>query len=804
VSRYGLAVYGAPTVYGDTSSAAYDARPIFAYSFPKSYRDAGDGSVVPYLPSQYSPLAVDPDLDEDYPDMFWGPSYFSQYLTDFYEDSYRQIFIEPELGSNFYYVLLTWTPPGGRWTDLAVVRRRYGPPETVDDGITVLTVPSTTLRTEYVETLPQGENVYYGIFVRTSFGEWKMAGYTEALNCRNHDGLEEFFRAIPRVYTSASGGMLDVIDRRGHLSRFLQGLAFEYDYWKTQADRLSHDPGRMPWSSVALWSKQLGMSDLDIVTVGDRNLRRWLTSASTYSETKGTKNGIEAMATAITGWPITASVSPNLMLDSDDSSAEAGGTLVEQPSRWVPSGGVLGRAVIGASVTSPVGVGSAITPVQGQTPPLQGYVFTFAPGGATASLSLGNDNPVNHGIPLPTLTVTDKSLTSNVATLTTSVAHGLTVGNVVSVSGVDATFDGTYTLSAVTSTTLSYAKTAANVTLAKSGGSIKPLSYQFNICFRSTVTVTGSLKADITWYDIRGASISTTAGTNLAATGSWQQTTTTTGTAPAGAAYAGITLAFSSITGSPVYHLDMAQFVSSTTDIAGKFYDARSVDLNVAPLRTNYCINPSFETDVVSWSAGSTATGLGYVGVSAGTPNALSLNNTQIASGTATSTAVGTFAANDPVTASVHVKATSGSGATSVTIPLKLECKNSGGTTISTDTTSATVTPGSYQRISVTRLKAPANTSYVTLTVAGTGTSANMTGAGSSLLVDGCLIEKRETLLSYFDAGVYNDTGTAKWAGTAHASISYLYPFRLSRQASLARIMADYLPEPVYARVVLQ
>ena len=725
MSRYGLAVYGAPTVYGDTSSAAYDARPIFAYSFPKSYRDAGDGSVIPYLPSQYSPAAVDPDLDEDYPDMFWGPSYFSQYLTDFYEDSYRQIFIEPELGSNFYYVLLTWTPPGGRWTDLAVVRRRYGPPETVDDGITVLTVPSTTLRTEYVETLPQGENVYYGIFVRTSFGEWKMAGYTEALNCRNHDGLEEFFRAIPRVYTSASGGMLDVIDRRGHLSRFMQGLAFEYDYWKTQADRLSHDPGRMPWSSVALWSKQLGFSDLDIITVGDRNLRRWLSSASTYSETKGTQNGIEAMATAITGWPVTASLSPNMMLDTDDSSAENG------LGRWVVSGGTLNRIVIGGGVTSPAP--SPIANSLPSAPHLQGYVFTFAPSGSSGSLSLGNSDPVNHGIPV-------------------------TAGT----------------------------------------------SYKFNVCFKATVTTTGSLKADITWYDIRGTSISTTAGTTLAATSSWQQTTTTTGAAPAGAAYAGITLAFSSITGSPVYHLDMAQFVSSTTDIEGKFYDARSVDLNVAPLRTNYCINPSFETDVVSWSAGSTATGLGYVGVSAGTPNALSLNNTQIASGTATSTAVGTFAANDPVTASVHVKATSGSGATSVTIPLKLECKNSGGTTISTDTTSATVTPGSYQRISVTRLKAPANTSYVTLTVAGTGTSANMTGAGSSLLVDGCLIEKRETLLSYFDAGVYNDTGTAKWAGTAHASISYLYPFRLSRQASLARIMADYLPEPVYARVVLQ
>lgn len=723
MSRYGLFAYG-QGLYGQSGNdGLYDARPIFAYSFPKSYKDDDDPSVTPYLPSEYSPAAVDPD-NEDYPDMFWGPSYFSQYLTDFYEQNYGQVFIEPDLGSEFFYVLLTWTRPSGDWTDLAVVKRKFGPPETVDDGTTVLTVSSGTLRNEYVEALPQGTSVYYGIFVRTTIGEWKSCGYVEAVNARNHDGLEEFFKAIPRVYTSATGGMVDVIDRRGQLSRFLQGLAFEYDYWKTQADRLSHDPGRMPWSGVASWAKQLGMSDLDLVTVGDRNVRRWLTSASTYAETKGTQNGIEAMASAITGWPVTASVSPNKMLDTDDSSAENG------LGRWVTTSGALDRAVIGGGVTSPVP--SPITNSLSGSPHLQGYVFTFAPSGATASLSLGNSDPINKGIPV-------------------------TAGT----------------------------------------------AYKFNVCWKATVTTSGNLKTDITWYDIRGASISTTAGTNQAASSSWQQTTTTSGTAPAGAAYAGITLAFSSITGSPVYHLDMAQFVVSATDIAGKFYDARAIDLNIAPIRTNYCTNPSFETNTTGWSAGSLgAASSGYVG-GAVSRIALSLNNTQIASGTETSTAVGTFAAGDPVTASVYLKATSGSGATSVTIPIKVEHKNSGGTVLATTTTSATVTPGEWQRISVTKLTAPANTSYVTVTVAGSGTSANMTGAGSSLLVDGCLIEKRETLLSYFDAGVYSDTGASTWAGIAHASISYLYPLRLSRQSSLSRIMADYVPEPVYTRVVL-
>jgi hypothetical protein len=69
-------------------------------------------------------------------------------------------------------------------------------------------------------------------------------------------------------------------------------------------------------------------------------------------------------------------------------------------------------------------------------------------------------------------TVTNKQLTSNVATLTTSVNHKHAVGDVVTVTGVDATFNGTYTLSAVGSNTVSYPKVAANVGSTASGGTI--------------------------------------------------------------------------------------------------------------------------------------------------------------------------------------------------------------------------------------------------------------------------------------------------------------------------------------------
>jgi hypothetical protein len=59
-----------------------------------------------------------------------------------------------------------------------------------------------------------------------------------------------------------------------------------------------------------------------------------------------------------------------------------------------------------------------------------------------------------------------------VATLTTSAGHNYLAGDVVVVTGVDSTFNGTYSIIAVpTSTTFTYAKTNANVSSAAASGS---------------------------------------------------------------------------------------------------------------------------------------------------------------------------------------------------------------------------------------------------------------------------------------------------------------------------------------------
>lgn len=89
----------------------------------------------------------------------------------------------------------------------------------------------------------------------------------------------------------------------------------------------------------------------------------------------------------------------------------------------------------------------------------------------TSCAFLGNTNRIaftTNGVTAGTA-VTYKQLTSNVATLTTSTAHGLVAGDLVWVEGVGSPFDSTttpYTVTgAPTTTTFTYAKTAANVAL---------------------------------------------------------------------------------------------------------------------------------------------------------------------------------------------------------------------------------------------------------------------------------------------------------------------------------------------------
>jgi hypothetical protein len=91
--------------------------------------------------------------------------------------------------------------------------------------------------------------------------------------------------------------------------------------------------------------------------------------------------------------------------------------------------------------------------------------------------------------------VSNKALTDNVATLTTTTAHGLVVGDRVTITGVNSTFNGTYTVTAIpTTTTFRYAKTATNVAssaVSPVGTAVRDDSVIIEAAYQETLNVLG-------------------------------------------------------------------------------------------------------------------------------------------------------------------------------------------------------------------------------------------------------------------------------------------------------------------------
>jgi hypothetical protein len=94
---------------------------------------------------------------------------------------------------------------------------------------------------------------------------------------------------------------------------------------------------------------------------------------------------------------------------------------------------------------------------------------------------------------LPSRKIVNKSLTNNVATLESSVAHGFISGDSVVVSGVDATFNGTFIVTgAPTTTTFTYAKTATNVPSARIGDQTFTINNKVLVSEVATLTTSTS------------------------------------------------------------------------------------------------------------------------------------------------------------------------------------------------------------------------------------------------------------------------------------------------------------------------
>ena len=162
---------------------------------------------------------------------------------------------------------------------------------------------------------------------------------------------------------------------------------------------------------------------------------------------------------------------------------------VHGPNTW-GSKGTVATSTVNADAAANNGLKWTFSLNSTSTRADQDFSWAFPPNGTPTPQTVKAPTQVTYataGSKTATLTVTDtqrtisnKALTSNVATLTTSATHGFKVGQTVVVSGVDATFNGTYVIASTpTGTTFTFPLTAANVTSGAATGTVASSDTQF-------------------------------------------------------------------------------------------------------------------------------------------------------------------------------------------------------------------------------------------------------------------------------------------------------------------------------------
>jgi hypothetical protein len=133
----------------------------------------------------------------------------------------------------------------------------------------------------------------------------------------------------------------------------------------------------------------------------------------------------------------------------------ARGAAIDASTDWISIGAIVfdGEGTVEIGRTGPE-IERMI--VDGTSPAIEGDVRVVA-----VKLFPGSGN----------LTISNVVLADNVATVTVG-AHTLQVGEQVTVNASNVAFNGTFTITAVTATTISYAKTNANVTSAGATGTV--------------------------------------------------------------------------------------------------------------------------------------------------------------------------------------------------------------------------------------------------------------------------------------------------------------------------------------------
>lgn len=320
-----------------------------------------------------------------------------------------------------------WPDSYSDWTEVAVVRSGFGHPSTVNDGVTIF----RSTRDEYeffdsdgnpltitVEDSPlqPGRWYYYTVFFYRQ--TWEPVMYAEALTPRDFAHFDHLWNSIPEYYRWVDGRFR--IDQ-GHLQQFLRVLGFELDLTREYVESWQelYHVDNSPLPLLLQLGLNLGVGNDQ--GLGPIRMRSLIGQINELYDMRGTEYGLRKLIETSSKYTTTITMGRNLLLLPDDSE------FISGSGNWVLSTTGVPKFLYERYTLS---IGKAYNAV------------------VTATSSV--------------FSITTKELISSVAKLTTSVNHNFSTGQLVTVSGVDSIFDGTYTITATTSNTFSYAKSSAS------------------------------------------------------------------------------------------------------------------------------------------------------------------------------------------------------------------------------------------------------------------------------------------------------------------------------------------------------
>jgi len=688
------------------------------------------------------------------------------------------------LALDFTKVLVKWQTPRGEFSRIRLLRSQVGFPETAEDGIIIFDEFATegnVSRAEFIDgednpsdvPLIPGRQTYYRVYLFTDQSVWRVAGSISVIIPSNHNVQTTFMNSLPRVFTSIEQGSFGTVDTTSALYNFVEGLTFSQEQFYTLLDLLKprHTGIETPVELLPIEVASLGLTpEAGLPT---KNRKRLVREANYMYARKGTQLALETYSESLTGFEPTITVSENLLLTVQDSTFYGG------VGNWIVSNAVLTSSTEQVPDSNTNQIDTTKT----------GKVVASAAG----SMALGYANPTAK-------TVTGLQRNASTTVLQVAVAnHGYSVGQTVTLSGLSADFNGTYSITTVpasnqfnvtTVATTSYNASALNgsVIAVVGGGNVitqgvpvLPNTAYIVSCKLKSPASAGNITLSVTFYDKNGQPTSAAkSSTAVAANNTWKSASKTA-TSDADSSYAGISIDYSA---AGTYYIDQ---VCMQTGAAIAYDEARAVDVFLNPLKTNYIKNPSFEVNSSTWAlSGATFTQdasvptYGYSGEYSG--KFVVTNPWSITTNYEIPVTPGKY-----YTASASIKALAALSAN-----LKITFYDDTDAVVETVTQSISVTT-SFANFTLTGLTdSSSDASYAKVSFYGT--------AAGTIYLDLIQFEQSQVASDYFDGSLPSDFG-AVWEGTDDASYSHLYLNKPKKIPRLGKTMNDWVPQNAFWRV---